>query len=101
MLRQRLATVALVLAIVFGLGLGLGVFLPRLAGFGSTPKVYNTVALLQQVQTLSHLVTVKYVLEKVVVLEVPPESALGKMFAGENRVLMLAHGIVKAGIDLG
>ena len=47
----------------------------------------------EQVQTLSDLVTVKYVLEKVVILE-------DAKWYGENRVLLLAHGIVKAGIDL-
>jgi hypothetical protein len=47
----------------------------------------------EQVQTLSDLVTVKYVLEKVVILE-------DVKWYGENRVLLLAHGIVKAGIDL-
>jgi|ERR1043166_1019027 hypothetical protein len=100
MFKPRLSIIALLLAILFGLGLVLGVFLPRMAGFGSAPRVYNTAAMLQQVQTLSQLVTVKYVLEKVVVLEVPPESVLGQMFAGESRVLLVAHGIVKAGLDL-
>jgi hypothetical protein len=36
-------------------------------------------------------------------MEIPPDSTLGQMFAGfvgENRILFLAHGIVKAGIDL-
>jgi len=47
----------------------------------------------QQVQTLSDLVTVKYVMEKVVILE-------DAKWYGESRVLLLAHGIVKAGIDL-
>ncbi len=100
MLRQRLARAALVLAIIFGLGLVFGLRLPRWVGVRSQPKVYSTPTLLQQVKTLSQLVTVQYVLEKVVVLEVPPDSMLGKMFAGENRVLMVAHGIVKGGIDL-
>ena len=30
----------------------------------------------------------------------PPESTLGKFVQGDNRVLLLAHGIVKAGVDL-
>jgi hypothetical protein len=51
------------------------------------------VTVVQQVQTLSDLVTVKYVMEKVVVLE-------DVRWYGENRVLLLAHGIVKGGIDL-
>src|SRR5438477_8121536 len=100
MFKPRLGIIALLLAVLFGLGLVLGVFWVRPAGTGAAPKAYNTATMLQQVQTLSQLVTVKYVLEKVVVLEVPPESVLGQMFAGESRVLMVAHGIVKAGLDL-
>lgn len=55
--------------------------------FGSTATV------VKQVQALSDLVTIKYVLEKVVVLQ-------DAKWYGENRVLLLAHGVVKAGIDL-
>jgi hypothetical protein len=47
----------------------------------------------EQIQTLSDLVTVKYVVEKVEILE-------DAKWYGENRVMLLAHGIVKAGIDL-
>jgi len=60
-------------------------------GFGLHQE--NTTTVVLQVQTLSDLVTVKYVLEKVVILE-------DVKWYGENRVLLLAHGIVKAGIDL-
>ena len=98
---RRLPIIALLLAIIFGLGLASGVLLRRLAASGPASRTYNTAAMLQQVQTLSQLVSVKYVLEKVVVLEVSPDSVLGQMFAGDSRVLMVAHGIVKAGTDLG
>jgi len=54
---------------------------------------YNTSSIIQQIQTLSELVTVKYVIEKIVILE-------DTKWYGENRVLLLAHGVVKAGIDL-
>ncbi|MGN6387170.1 MAG: DUF4230 domain-containing protein [Verrucomicrobiota bacterium] len=54
---------------------------------------YNTSTIIQQVQSLAELVTVKYVVEKIVILE-------DTKWYGENRVLLLAHGIVKAGIDL-
>jgi hypothetical protein len=56
-------------------------------------RVFNTSTVIQQIQTLSELVTVKYVIEKVVILE-------DARWYGENRLLLLAHGIVKAGIDL-
>lgn len=54
---------------------------------------WNTASVVREVQSLSDLVTVKYVMEKVVVLE-------DVKWYGENRVLLLAHGVVKAGIDL-
>jgi Protein of unknown function (DUF4230) len=53
----------------------------------------DTDSVVEQIQTLSDLVTVKYVVEKVVILD-------DAKWYGENRVLLLAHGVVKAGIDL-
>jgi hypothetical protein len=99
MLKTRLINVALVLAILLGLVLILWYILPRLSHLHTPPKINDTATLLVQVQTLSRLVTVKYVLEKVIVLEDP--SWLGENWLGESRVLMVAHGIVLAGIDLG
>jgi len=93
MSKRPFAIIIFLLLILFVAGLVLGILLPRWARSGSSPKVYSTPALLQQVQTLSQLVTVKYVLEKVVVLE-------DVKWTGENRVLMVAHGVVKAGLDL-
>ena len=90
-LRPVLVTLAIVL--VFGVGLWLGSVATRLLGAASHLKTYNTATILQQVQTVSQLVTVKYVMEKVVVLE-------DVKWFGENRVLLVAHGIVKAGVDL-
>ncbi len=97
MSKLRVALLVLVLLVLFGLGLTLGVLLPRLAQLASRPTVYSTSTLLQQVRTLSELVTVQYVIEKVVVVEDVKWIA----GLGENRVLMVAHGIVKAGMDLG
>jgi hypothetical protein len=74
------------------LGLVVGRFAGSLLGPRS-PAIWNTATLLKQVQSLSRLVTVKYVLEKVVVVE-------DVKWYGENRVLLLAHGSVNAGIDL-
>lgn len=94
MQRTRLILVGLLLAIGAGVGLLVGFVLPRLAGFRAAPVALNTATVLKQVQTLSQLVTVKYVMEKVVILE-------DVKWYGESRVLMVAHGIVKAGVDLG
>jgi len=78
---------------IFGAGIWLGFTVTRLMKGGSGLHQENTATVVEQVQALSDLVTVKYVLEKVVILE-------DVKWYGENRVLLLAHGIVKAGIDL-
>ncbi len=90
MSKTNFAFLALVLACIFGIGLLLG----RFFSFGPTPPmIVNTSTVIKQVQTLSQLVTVKYVLEKVVVLE-------DVKWYGDNRVTIIAHGVVKAGTDL-
>ena len=96
-MRRRLVIVVLLLLIIFGVGILFGILLPRWLGFGASPKVYTSTALVQQVKTLSQLVTVQYVMEKVVVLDDVKWIA----GLGESRVLMVAHGIVKAGVDFG
>jgi hypothetical protein len=85
--------VALGVIVLFIFGLVFGLFLPSLVKTSSPPAILNTSAILQQVQTLSQWVTVKYVLEKVIVLE-------DVKWYGENRVTLIAHGVVKAGINL-
>ena len=79
-------------AVIFVAGLWFGFKVIRLVS-DRGPHEENTATVVQQVQTLSDLVTVKYVMEKVVIFE-------DAKWYGENRVLLLAHGIVKAGIDL-
>ena len=97
---KRAAGLFLAMAIL-GLGIFLGVRLGRVLGPASIERDYNTPVLLKQIQTLSQLVTVQYVLEKAEVWDDPPKDVLSQFFAGENRVLLLAHGVVKAGVDLG
>jgi hypothetical protein len=79
----------LLVVVLFVAGLWLGV------KYEATHSVHEekTDEVVEQIQTLSDLVTVKYVVEKVVVLD-------DVRWYGESRVLLLAHGIVKAGIDL-
>lgn len=96
---KRAAGVILVL-LIFGLGTFLGLRLGRLGGGQAASRTYNTPVLLQQVRTLSELVTVKYVMEKVEGLEQPSDNVIGKALGSENRLLLLAHGVVKAGVDL-
>src|SRR5262245_44436768 len=96
MSKKQIALLALAMVAIFGVGIWAGILIPRLTGIISQKRFYNTSALLQQVQTVSELVTVKYVIEKVVILEDVKWIA----GLGESRVLLLAHGVVKAGIDL-
>src|ERR1700692_4242237 len=86
------------LVILFALGIFCGMKLSR--WLGASARTLNTVAILQQVRTLSELVTVQYVIEKIEGLEVPSEHFIGQIIGSENRVLILAHGTAKAGIDL-
>lgn len=60
---------------------------------GGGLHLWNTSSIVHEVQSPSELVTVKYVMEKVVVLG-------DVKWYGESRVLLLSHGIAKAGIDL-
>lgn len=96
---KKIFRVAMV-AVIFAAGIWLGWKVSRFTKSGSVPQEENTVAVVREIQTLSDLVTVKYVIEKVIILNSPPSSTLGQFVQGENRILLLAHGIVKAGIDL-
>jgi len=91
--KTRLLLAGLLLVIVLVMGLATGLFAARLLGPPPSPRPLNTATVLTQVQGLAQLVTVKYVMEKVVVLE-------DVKFYGENRVLLVAHGVVKAGVAL-
>jgi hypothetical protein len=89
---KRAAGTAAALMVIFALGLFFGLlsyrwFQPRGSGAYSGP------ALLKEVQTLAQFVTVKYSLEKVVEFD-------DAKWYGESRVLLVAHGVAKAGIDL-
>ena len=94
----RILLGALVVFMIFAVGLFLGVVAPKFLKRGMS--ITGTASVVQRVQTLTDLVTVKYVIEKVVILDAPPETTLGQFVQGDNRVLLLAHGIVKAGMDL-
>lgn len=94
--RSALAFLAgVVVVVLLVLGVGGGWFLARLfpAGDGR-PRLADTPTLIRQVQGLNQIVTVKYVVEKVVLLE-------DVKWYGGNRLLMVAHGVVKAGLDFG
>ena len=90
MFKKMAGTVA-ALMVIFALGLLFGLLSYRWfqarAGGG-----YSGPAVLKEVQTLSQFVTVKYSLEKVVEFD-------DAKWYGESRVLLVAHGVVKAGLD--
>src|SRR5450631_3808245 len=91
---------ALTAVVVLTLAVYLTFSITRWLGRGAGLHFGDTANVVRQIQTLSDLVTVKYVVEKVVILDAPPESTLGQFVQGDNRVLLLAHGVVKAGINL-
>jgi hypothetical protein len=97
--RKRVLLLAL-----FALGLAalisfLSAFLAvRLQGGRTGRTPLTTATIIQRVQALSEMVTIKYVLEKVVVLE-DPKYLGGLIPLGENRIILLAQGQVKAGVD--
>jgi hypothetical protein len=76
---------------VFAIGIWLGIKFTTKSD--SHLHEMQTDSVVEQIQTLSDLVTVKYVVEKVIVLD-------DQQWYGESRVLLLAHGIVKGGINL-
>ncbi len=92
---QQLRNVLWTLTAVGLLGLvaAVGVYGFRRLDSGGSRFFWDTTTVVHEVQSLSDLVTVKYVLDKVVVLE-------DVKWYGESRVLLLAHGIVKAGLEL-
>ena len=96
---KRIAFAFSAVALVFLFGLFVGVLFQKFSGTKTPSQIYNTSTVIKQIQGLSELVTVKYVMEKVVILEVPPESMLAQIFSGQSRLILLAHGITKAGID--
>jgi hypothetical protein len=85
--------IAITAAVVLALAVYLTFTVARWANRGAGLHFTNTASVVHEVQPLSELITVKYVMDKVVVLE-------DVKWYGESRVLLLAHGVVKAGIDL-
>jgi len=69
-------------------------FLVGWDGLRARQTLAPTRLMLTKIQTLSELVTVKYLVEKVVKLEAEP-SVLGR-----DRIVLLTHAVVKAGVDL-
>lgn len=94
-MKQRLIFIALIALCVGLLGFGIagGVSLGRFLAGNGRPHIADSATVVTQIQSLSQLVTVKYVFEKVVRLD-------DVKWYGQNRLLMVAHGVAKAGVDL-
>lgn len=91
--RVVLSIIVATVVFIFVAALAAGLVIGRGWISGWRPMIAGTPTLVKQVQGLNRLVTVRYVLEKVVLLQ-------DVKWYGENRVLMVAHGIANAGIDL-
>ena len=74
-------------------GVLLGVLLQHFRRTNERPVLRDTANIITKIQPLAQLVTMKYVIEKVVVFE-------DAKWFGDSRVILVAHGIVKAGVDL-
>ncbi len=91
--KARFAVVAGVVLGILLMFLVSGFILGRIVTAPGTLRSLNSATLLTHMQGLAELVTVKYILQRPVVEED------WKPY-GENRVVVLACGVVKAGVDL-
>ena len=86
---SKLSLIAIVLVLIVGIWLG-----NKLSALlGNERKVYSSATLLREVKPLAQLVTVQYIVQKYV------EQVDAKWY-GDNKVMLLAQGVVTAGIDL-
>ena len=81
-------------AVGFVACLGLVLLIGGVSRFFFHPTLTPTRTMITKVQSLNELVTVKYLIEKIVKLEGEP-SVLGR-----DHVVLLTHAVVKAGVDL-
>jgi hypothetical protein len=100
MMKSRLTIAGLVLGILLLAGLLIGFLIPRLSMRLSRPFYYNTATFLRSIKGVNQLVSVQYQMEKVVVLEDPPKGTFTQWVTGESRVILVASGVAKAGVDL-
>jgi hypothetical protein len=99
--KQRLAIALVAVALVIGLTVAALLAVLVLRRGSSSPRIANTPTVILQIQSLSELVTVKYVIEKVVFAETPKTTTIDQLLPGrDDKLILLAHGIVKAGVDL-
>jgi hypothetical protein len=100
------STIALVVAAFF-FGVAIAFVVTRSLVRGSAPQVIGTATVIQQIQSLSELVTVKYVMQKPVIFSAGSSSDLvnlAKQFGlpgtAEDTITLIVHGVAKGGVDL-
>ncbi len=80
--------------LLLSVGLYLGIRVGKsLSTHSNPPRFQDSAVVLRQIQSLSELVTVKFVIEKVIVME-------DATWFGENRLILVVRGVAKAGFDL-
>jgi hypothetical protein len=98
--RKRLSIILVIIALMIGLGLAAAVAL-YIVRRPAKPSFANTPSVILQIQSLSELVTVKYVIEKVIFAETMKTTTIDQLLPGrEDKIILLAQGVVKAGVDL-
>jgi hypothetical protein len=104
---MRTKVAALLILGAFLLGIVIAFSLSRSMTRNAAPHVMGTATVIQQIQSLSELVTVKYVMQKIVIFTNASTTTIGQLpnvikLPGfeEDRVMLMAHGVVKAGVDL-
>jgi len=100
-MKNRLAIALVCVALVIGLSIAAMLALLIVRRSNPAPRFANTPSVVLQIQSLSELVTVKYVIEKVVFAETAKTTTIDQLLPGrDDKLILLAHGIVKAGVDL-
>ena len=97
-MKKRLAIALVAVALVIGLMMAALLALMILRRSGGI-RVANTPSVVMQIQSLSELVTVKYVIEKVIFAETTTTNLIDRL-RGTDKIILLGHGIVKAGVDM-
>ncbi|HTD66623.1 MAG TPA: DUF4230 domain-containing protein [Candidatus Limnocylindria bacterium] len=99
-MKNRLAIALVCVALIVGLGIA-AVLALAIVRRSSAPRFASTPSVVLQIQSLSELVTVKYVIEKVIFAESPKTTTIDQLLPGrDDKLILLAHGVVKAGVDL-
>ncbi len=82
-------------------------FAAWLAAQRAAPRIGSTATVVRQIQTLTDLVTVKFVMQKVIIFTNASTSTLSQIpnvmkvpGFSEDRLTLLAHGVAKAGVNL-